>query len=111
MANTNPKIRSKKDEWAQNEIDYLIANFATTDNKILSEKLSKPTTSIRSKATVLGLKKELWKWTDKSEKWLFENYKEFSNDDLVTEFRKQFDAKRTKWALIAKYRELRNAKK
>ena len=107
MANKKPSIRSKQDIWTDEQIENLIEIFPTTDNLIIEDKIGKSLKAVRSKATTLGLKKSGRYWSRKQELWLVENYISLSNEKLVVAFEKKFHVKRTMWALINKYRELK----
>jgi hypothetical protein len=78
------RFETRRQEWSDSQIDYLIKNFALEDNHILSEKLNKSTCSITSKANKLGL--------HKSDKWNNFTFAEkiyglIDNVELVTEYK------------------------
>ena len=64
---------NNRNNWSLEEVQYLIENFAITDNKILQNSLNTSITSIRCKANKLKLIKS-YEWTNPEIEYLIKNF-------------------------------------
>lgn len=70
-------FKYKNRKWNKNDIDFLIHNYSDADWNIILDRLSKWNKSeIISKASTLGLKREIYFWSDNDIKILKESYKQ-----------------------------------
>ena len=90
--------------WTKSEEDYLKKHFAKKDNEAIAEQLNKTVLSIRNKAFMLKLSKNHG-WTIIQEKYLLENYRKISIEELI------INLKKSKWGIINKHRELTGKRK
>lgn len=97
--------RNTEDAWTDAEIDTLKKLFPKTDNSEVAEKIGKTVSAIRNKAVKLKLKKTNNYWKVGQEKYLLDNYGKIPLDDIMKYLKK------TKWAVINKYRELTGKRK
>ena len=111
MANKNPIIRNKANDWSDKQEEDLKALFATTHNEAIAKKLKKTIAAIRAKAVALKLKKSNRYWHTAWEKWVLKNYSSLAPDEMIAGLQKKFGIEKTKWAVINKYRELKGLRK
>lgn len=72
-----PRIiyRQSEDVWTEEELSFLIENYADLDMEELSAKLKRSRKAIEVKATRLNLIRRGVKWNDKEDDFLKKNYK------------------------------------
>lgn len=77
-------MKKKLNYWTQEEIDLLVKLYPTTHNEIISKKLNRTVTALRSKADVLNLKKLTKRiWTEDENKILSELYPHTDDDAIA----------------------------
>lgn len=86
--------------WPSKKIDLLKELYPSTPNEDIEKKLGYSLSAIRSKAFKLGLKKENRHWSKKEEEWLLKKWDTTHSEKIAEHLKK------TKWAVINKYREL-----
>lgn len=86
--------------WSEAKIKELKKHFPTKDNEIIAELLGTTVRAVRSKAFILRLKKSERYWNYGQEQFLLKNWQSMSAVEIGNELKK------TRWAVINKYREL-----
>lgn len=89
----------------KNPLDKIIMLYPTMSDKDLAKKMNVKISYVRNVGGRYGLKKKARYWSEKDKKTLLKHYK----DGLVIVMEKL--PKRSKWAIINKYRELKGKRK
>ncbi len=86
--------------WTEQEIKILKKHFPKKDNEEIAGLLNKSVRAIRNKAFILRLKKSDRYWGKPEQDFVLKNYMVMSAEEIGEKLKK------TKWAVINKYREL-----
>ena len=97
--------RTYQGAWSIDEDAQLKKLFPKQDNEKIAELLNKTASAVRSRATILKLKKSKHYWKTGQEKYVMENYGNLSIYEMITYLKK------TRWAIINKHRELSGLRK
>lgn len=100
MANRKPTIRNVESDWTEAQEKQLKKLYPTTNNDVLAKMLNRTESAIRAKATKMRLKKADRFWDKSEEDFILKNVTVMSYPEIAKKL------KRTKWAVINKYREL-----
>jgi len=63
-------------KWSEDELEYLKDNYLDKKYSTIADELERTESSIKSKASKLGLKKQTGTWEEKEVRFLKENYGE-----------------------------------
>lgn len=99
------KAASRQIVWTQEKIKLLKKHFPTKENEGVAKIIGLSVRSIRSKAFILRLKKSERYWTYGQEKFLLNNWEAMTAVEIGEELKK------TRWAVINKYREMTGKRK
>jgi len=77
----------------------------------LQKKIGVSVDAVRSKAVLLKIKKSDRYWDKPWENMILKNWNVMSPEELMAELKINSRSKKTKWAIINKYRELKGLRK
>lgn len=103
--NKNPKSRTGKKNISEKKLADVVRLFGKKPTKVIAKETGVKFNTIRVIAARKGLKKENRLWTTKQGKELVKRYNEYGWQHFADKFKK------TKWAVINKYRELTGKRK
>ena len=92
--------KPKGTDWSDAQIKTLKKLYPTTDNAVVATSVEKSEKAVRSKAQALKLKKSERYWDKPQEDFVLKNYAVMSAKEIGVKLKK------TKWAVINKFREL-----
>lgn len=97
------KLKGQNNVWSAKMETQLKKLFPNTSNEDIAIAMGITIRSVRSKAHILGLKKDGHYWSESDCKWLLSHYN--ASGYGIEELQLHFPEK-TKWAIINKYRSL-----
>jgi hypothetical protein len=90
--------------WKKERVQQLKTLRPTTSDKVVAKNLKTTVSSIRNAAFVFKVKKKLFYWDYAEEQFILKNWTVMTAEELAVQL------KRTRWAVINKYRELTGAR-
>ncbi|HTE32721.1 MAG TPA: hypothetical protein VK666_20210 [Chryseolinea sp.] len=93
-------------EWPKEKIALLKKHYPTTGNEEVATMLSTTVSALRNAATYYKVKKANRYWDKPETDFILKNWDALSPDEIADGLEKKFKIKKTKWAVINKYREL-----